>query len=55
VTVGTVDRRTFIVTAVGLLAAPLAGEAQRAAEKVYRSRIARPSAWRRMSPRASPA
>jgi hypothetical protein len=55
VTVGTVDRRTFIVTAVDLLAAPLAGEAQQAAGKVYRSRIARPSAWRRISPRAFPA
>jgi hypothetical protein len=32
VILGTVDRRTFIVTAVGLLAAPLAGEAQQAAK-----------------------
>jgi hypothetical protein len=28
VTIGTVDRRTFIVTAVGLLASPLAAETQ---------------------------
>jgi putative ABC transport system substrate-binding protein len=35
VTIGTVDRRTFIVTAIGLLAAPLALEAQQA-EKVWR-------------------
>jgi len=32
VTIGTVDRRTFIVTAAGLLAAPLVGEAQQAAK-----------------------
>jgi hypothetical protein len=35
VTIGTVDRRTFIVTAAGLLAAPLATDAQPTG-KVYR-------------------